>query len=84
MTNWIGVLLLTGAVGLVASATPADAQGTDDNLEYRAVKCANDAESSCNDDFPPNDWRTIAIRGWCYTIRTAMCLGSGEDPQPAT
>lgn len=76
MTKWIGVLLLTGTVGLVARPAPADAQGTD--LEHRAVKCANEAEGSCNEDFPPTDWRLIAIRGWCYTIRTALCVGSGE------
>lgn len=77
MKAWIGALLLTGMVGLVANPAPADAQGTD--FEHRAVKCANEAEDTCNEDFPPNDWRLIAIRGWCYTIRTAMCIGSDEE-----
>ena len=81
MKRLIGALLLTGVVGMVANPMPADAQGTGDDLEYQAVRCAREAEASCNEDFPPSDWRLIAIRGWCYIIRTGICLGSGEESQ---
>ena len=81
MKAMIGVLLLTGAVGLVANPTPADAQGTGDDLEYQVVRCAREAEESCDKAFPPNDWRLVAVRGWCYMIRTALCLQSGEGSQ---
>lgn len=80
MTRLIGVLLTLGVVGTVANPAPADAQGSD--LEYETVRCANEAVASCDQDFPPNDWRLVAARGWCYMIRTAQCLGSDEDTTP--
>lgn len=81
MKTILSALLLTGAVGLVANPSPADAQGSGDDLEYQAVRCAREAEASCNQAFPPSDWRLVAVRGWCYMIRTAICMQSGEETQ---
>ncbi|HEX2780716.1 MAG TPA: hypothetical protein VHM30_14540 [Gemmatimonadaceae bacterium] len=57
--------ILAGALALGAilgSARPAQAD------------CLSEAVSSCNDDFGgANNYYTIAIRGWCYMIRGAMC-----------
>ena len=56
----LSTLLLLG--GITGSATPAQAS------------CTIDAVSSCDQDFGgSSNYYTIAIRGWCYLLRTAMC-----------
>ena len=36
--------------------------------------CLIDAVESCNDDFGGNsNYYTVAIRGWCYIIRSGLC-----------
>ena len=76
MTRLLSMLLVTGAVGLLANPTPADAQGTE--LEQRTAKCAKEAVTECDAEFRGDSWIMSGIRGWCYTIRTAMCLASDE------
>ena len=37
--------------------------------------CVSEAVSSCDSDFGgANNYYTISIRGWCYMIRTGMCV----------
>jgi hypothetical protein len=39
-----------------------------------AADCVIDAVESCDRDFGGNsNYYTIAIRGWCYIIRTGLC-----------
>jgi hypothetical protein len=36
--------------------------------------CVIDAVQSCDSDFGGNsNYYTVAIRGWCYIVRTGMC-----------
>ena len=36
--------------------------------------CVIEAVESCNNDFGgANNYYTIAIRGWCYIVRTGLC-----------
>lgn len=67
MARLLSLLLVSGTMGLVANPLPADAQG-------RQADCVTEAVESCDDDFPGESWINIGIRGWCYTIRTGMCL----------
>lgn len=53
---------LTAAGSLAVPATPA-----------AAGDCVSDAVKSCDADFPPKDHYLIAIRGWCYLVRIALC-----------
>lgn len=54
-----GVLALTAILG-----TPRAAR----------ADCLIDAVESCNDDFGgSSNYYTVAIRGWCYIIRSGMC-----------
>ena len=56
----LSTLLALGA--LAGSPTPARAD------------CVIDAVNSCDADFGgSSNYYTIAIRGWCYIIRTGMC-----------
>ena len=39
--------------------------------------CLIDAVASCNSDFGgSSNYYTVAIRGWCYIIRSGLC-GAG-------
>ena len=39
--------------------------------------CLIDSVNSCNEDFGgSSNYYTVAIRGWCYLIRSGMC-GAG-------
>ncbi|MFQ6047273.1 MAG: hypothetical protein ACE5PT_13115 [Gemmatimonadales bacterium] len=67
MNKLIVATLVAGAVGLLPNPTPADAQ--DDRL----LGCLKEAIASCDEDFSGNSLYTIAIRGWCYAIRSGMC-----------
>lgn len=54
-----GVLALTAILG-----TPRAAR----------ADCLIDAVESCDDDFGgSSNYYTVAIRGWCYIIRSGMC-----------
>lgn len=56
----LATLLALGAV----TGTPAPAR----------ADCVIDAVNSCDADFGgSSNYYTIAIRGWCYIIRTGMC-----------
>ncbi len=61
-------LLLAGAVAMVPNPQPADAQ--DDKL----AKCLAEAVSTCDEEFEGWDPYMTAVRGYCYMIRTGMCL----------
>lgn len=53
------------AMALVPNTTPADATF--------AKPCLQEAIGSCNADFPGEAPQIVAIRGYCYIIRAAMC-----------
>lgn len=56
----LSTLLVLG--GVAGSPTPAEAS------------CTIEAVESCDRDFGgSSNYYTIAIRGWCYLVRTAMC-----------
>ena len=55
---------LVATLGTLPSPQPADA-AAGDCLKYEIY--------GCNDDFPPDNEWLIAIRGWCYIIRTGLC-----------
>ena len=58
-------LSLVGALGVLPAPTPADATV--------AEGCLSEAIASCNEDFPGDSDRLLAIRGWCYMIRWGWC-----------
>ena len=64
MKRLISVALLGGAIAMLPHPVPADAV---------SGPCLREAIDSCNEDFPGNDPVTIAIRGYCYAIRSAIC-----------
>ena len=66
MKNLIAGLVLAGAVGMLPNPRPADA------TELQTT-CLQEAIASCDNDFKGNDIYSVAVRGWCYMIRTAMC-----------
>ena len=66
MMKLMASVLLVGGLGVLASPRPADA---DPKLD----KCLIEAVKSCDVDFKGGDPYTIAARGYCYMIRTAMC-----------
>ena len=57
--------ILAGALalaGILGTARPAHAD------------CLSESVASCDSDFGgANNYYTIAIRGWCYIIRSGMC-----------
>jgi hypothetical protein len=64
MRRSLCAFLFAAGVGMLPAPQPADAV---------IVECLGDSVSSCNDDFGGSDPQTVAIRGWCYLIRWAMC-----------
>lgn len=58
--------LFAGMVALLPNPAPADAQA-------KLVKCINEQKETCDADFPGGDFYSAAIRGYCYTIRSAIC-----------
>ncbi len=64
MRRLVNVALLAGAIAMLPHPAPADATQRG---------CLREAIDSCNDDFPGNDPYLIAIRGYCYLIRSAIC-----------
>lgn len=67
MNKLIVATLAAGAVGLLPNPTPADAQ------DHKLIDCLKEAIESCDEDFRGDSFYAVAIRGWCYTIRTGMC-----------
>jgi hypothetical protein len=67
MTRLLIALALAGAVGMLPQPVPADAQS-------KTQSCLDKAVESCDKDFPGGDPETVAIRGYCYIIRTSLCL----------
>lgn len=66
MKKLIPLLLLVA--GLVAAGPePAAA-------DEKLWTCMAEAVESCDRDFGGDDERSIAIRGWCYMIRTSWCV----------
>lgn len=66
MKRLLTTVTLAGMVAMLPHPTPADAVTVEKS-------CVDEAIESCDEDFAGNDWRTIAIRGWCYMIRTGWC-----------
>jgi hypothetical protein len=61
-------LLLAGVVAILPNPQPADAQ------QDRLAGCMAEAITTCDDEFQGWDPYMTAIRGYCYMIRTGMCL----------
>jgi hypothetical protein len=68
MKHLIASALLAGVVAMLPHPVPADAREKD-----KLDKCLFEAVQSCDRDFQGNDIYTVAARGYCYMIRTAMC-----------
>ncbi len=62
------IYALVSALALLGSVPAAKAEGW--------LQCAQQAIADCDRQFPPSDYRLIAIRGWCYMIGTAICKAS--------
>jgi len=65
MRKLILSIATVGALGMAPAPVPADAAV--------AGRCLDGVIADCNEDFPNTDERLIAIRGWCYMIRSAWC-----------
>jgi hypothetical protein len=65
MRKLLSIVVVTGALGMLPHPVPADAA--------QSKSCLQNAVDSCDRDFPGGDRYTVAIRGWCYLIRTALC-----------
>jgi hypothetical protein len=70
MRRLLAIALITGFIGLLPQPQPVDAQGREDG---KLKKCLQEAVEECDNDFEPDDERMVAIRGWCYMIRGAIC-----------
>ncbi len=70
MRRLFSIALLSGFLGLLPNPQPADAQQKEDG---KLKRCLQLAVESCDEDFEPNDEKMVAIRGWCYMIRGAIC-----------
>jgi hypothetical protein len=70
MRQLLAVALLSAFLGLLPHPEPADAQRDQDG---KLRKCLQEAVEGCDQDFEPNDEKMVAIRGWCYIIRGAIC-----------
>lgn len=67
------ILALGLAAALLGTASPALAED-DPELMHQTIKCMGAAIKECDADFPVSDYYSVAIRGWCYLIRTGICL----------
>jgi hypothetical protein len=70
MRRLFSIALLSGFIGLLPNPQPVDAQRQQDG---KLRRCLQEAVESCDEDFEPNDEKMVAIRGWCYMIRGAIC-----------
>lgn len=68
MKRLLAGVLVAGAIGLLPQPTPADAQ-----TRESWVNCVNESVESCNRDFPGDSWYAMAVRGYCYAIRSGIC-----------
>jgi hypothetical protein len=59
------IFALVSTLALLGSAPAARA----DSL----MQCMIAAVKECDAQFPPSDFRNVAIRGWCYMINTGIC-----------
>jgi hypothetical protein len=66
MRKHILSMALVGALGMAPAPAPADAAV--------AGSCMDEVIADCDEDFSPESEYLIAIRGWCYIIRSAWCL----------
>jgi hypothetical protein len=67
--------LLAGVVAMLPNPTPADAR------EDKMAQCLAEAITSCDRDLEGNDVYMAAARGYCYMIRTGMCLVLDSEPR---
>ncbi len=67
MRRLMVIALLTGSLGLLPNPQPADAQGS------KLRRCLQEAVEECDEDFEGTGEYMVAIRGWCYMIRGAIC-----------
>lgn len=56
--------------GLTLVGRPAPARATN------VIRCMLEAVSDCDARFPPGDYHSTAIRGWCYMINTGICAAN--------
>lgn len=66
MKRLLTIAGLLGVLWVFPNPTTATAETTTD-------RCLDEAIRSCDDEFGGDDRFTIAIRGWCYIIRTGIC-----------
>ena len=68
MKRLVVAVLLAGGIAMLPNPTPADAQNG------KLQSCLDGAIASCDDDFDGNSIYVISARGYCYMIRTGICL----------
>ncbi len=68
MKRLIAAALLSGSLAMLPNPQPADAQETD------FQGCLRGAIYTCDEDFDPDSEMMVAVRGWCYMIRSAICF----------
>jgi hypothetical protein len=68
MKRLIMAALFCGFVALLPNPQPADAQ------ETKFQGCLRQAVYTCDEDFDPDSEILVAVRGWCYMIRGAICF----------
>ncbi len=56
-------------IGLMPNPAPADAR----QRSQTHKPCLQEAVEDCSGEFVGSHHYTIAIRGWCYIIRSAIC-----------
>lgn len=65
--RWVRGLVFGWTTALMLAASPGVARAS----------CLLEAVHTCAAEFPASDWRMVAIRGWCYMIRSGVCKLGG-------
>lgn len=71
MKKFLGALF--GLALLTTLSDPTEAVAQD-----KLLKCTIKAVAECNEEFSPDNEYMVAIRGWCYMIRTGICLATPD------
>jgi hypothetical protein len=68
MKRLIVAAALCGIIGLLTHPRIASRE------ETVIHSCLREAVRLCDEDLDLNDGLSVAVRGWCYAIRSAFCL----------
>lgn len=68
MKRLIMAVLLSGFIALLPNPQPVGAEPT------KLQACLREAIYTCDEDFDPQSEILVAVRGWCYMIRSAICF----------